>query len=40
MEKRLAPKNTKKEIHKYYNYRIKKHLARDYRKPKTKTESP
>ena len=36
MERRVAPKNTKKEIYKYYNYRIKKHLVRDYRKLKTR----
>ena len=35
MEKQVTPKDTKKEIYKYYNYKIKKHLARDYRKPKT-----
>ena len=36
MEKRPAPKNIKKEIWEYYNYKIKEYLARDYRKLKTK----
>ena len=39
MKKRPAPKNIKKKIQKYYNCGIKKYLARDCRKPKTKTES-
>ena len=39
MEKRVTPKNTKKKIYKCYNCGIKKYLARDYRKPKTKPKS-
>ena len=37
MEKRPAPTDNKQETRKCYNYRIKKYLARDYRKPKTRT---
>ena len=36
MEKQASPKDIKKEIHECYNYRIKGHLARDYRKSKTR----
>ena len=35
MERRIAPKNIKKEICECYNCGIKKYLVRDYRKPKT-----
>ena len=38
MKRQLTPQNTKKETQECYNYRIKKHLARDYRKPKTGPE--
>ena len=38
MERRPAPINIKKKIQEYYNYKIKGHLARDYRKPKTESE--
>ena len=38
MERRPAPKNIKKKIQEYYNYKTKKYLARDYRKPKTGAE--
>ena len=37
MEKRPAAKDTKKETQEYYNYGIKGHLAREYRKSKTGT---
>ena len=40
MEKRLTPKDIKKETQEYYNYGIKGYLVRDYRKPKTGTELP
>ena len=40
MKRRPAPKDIKKKTQKYYNYKIKGHLVRDYRKPKTKTELP
>ena len=36
----MTPKDTKKETQKYYNYEIKGHLARNYKKPKTRIESP
>ena len=35
MERRPILKNIKKETQEYYNYGIKKYLARNYRKPKT-----
>ena len=35
MERWVTPEGTKKKIYKCYNCGIKKHLARDYRKPKT-----
>ena len=38
MEKQQAPTGDKQKIQKYYNYKIKKYLARDCRKPKTKSE--
>ena len=34
MEKWLTLGNIKKETQECYNYKIKEHLARDYRKPK------
>ena len=40
MEKWPVLTGTKKETRVCYNYRIKKYLARDYRKPKTRSESP
>ena len=40
MERRPAPKNIKKKIQECYNCGIKKYLARDYRKLKTKAEPP
>ena len=39
MEKQLTPESIKKKTQKYYNYKIKKYLARDYRKPKTGIKS-
>ena len=36
MEKRSAPTNIKKKTQECYNYKIKKYLARDYWKPKTR----
>ena len=36
MERRSNLKNIKKKTQEYYNCGIKKYLARDYRKPKTK----
>ena len=39
MEKRPTPESIKKEIQEYYNYGIKGHLARDYKKPKAKLAS-
>ena len=36
MERKSALISTKKEIYKYYNYRIKKYLVRDCRKSKTR----
>ena len=39
MEKRFTPKNTKKKTQKCYNYKIKGHLAKNYRKSKTGTGS-
>ena len=38
MERQLAPINTKKKTREYYNYEIKRYLARDCRKPKTGSE--
>ena len=38
MEKRPVREGTKKEICEYYNYEIKKYLARDYRKLETRSE--
>ena len=35
MEKQLTSKNIKKETQKYYNYGVKGHLAKNYRKLKT-----
>ena len=35
MERQTTPKNIKKETYKCYNYEIKGHLVRDYRKLKT-----
>ena len=37
MEKRLVQTGTKKKIYKCYNYGVKKYLARDYRKSKTRS---
>ena len=39
MERWPALGNIKKEIQEYYNCGIKEYLARDYRKPKTGSES-
>ena len=36
MKRRPTPKNIKKETQECYNYRVKKYLARNYRKPKTR----
>ena len=36
-ERKLVPENIKKETREYYNYEIKGHLVRNYRKPKTES---
>ena len=38
MERQPGPTDIKKKTQEYYNCEIKKYLARDYRKPKTRSE--
>ena len=35
MERRFSPKGTKRKTQKYYNYGVKGHLAKNYKKLKT-----